>query len=118
MMNELNIYIKFDYEKFLTKVNNYFNDNEIDRKEYKRTVFAPEDKGYVISINRNNIYITYFNEEGLNIVNQFINENIVNQVIILQYNNQVDEVITNLKNRNTVIKEECSNSKILISSGV
>ena len=59
MMNELNIYIKFDYEKFLTKVNNYFNDNEIDifvmgddwkgkfdfLKDYCEVVYLPRTEG-------------------------------------------------------------------------
>lgn len=62
-MNELNIYKNFNYRKLLRTANIYFNSN---CKWYnKKTVFAPEDGNYTISINRYNIRICYWTDNSI-----------------------------------------------------
>ena len=57
-MNELNIYKKFSYKKTLKTANLYFNNNY---KWYnKKTVFAPQNGRYTISLNKYNVRICYW----------------------------------------------------------
>lgn len=77
-MNELNIYKKFNYKRILKIANLYFNNNY---KWYNaKTVFAPQNGGYTISLNKYNIRICYWlgdtieEEKSKEIIKEFILE--------------------------------------------
>lgn len=76
-MNELNIYDNFNYKKILKEVNLYFNGYY---KWYNaKTVFAPKEGKYTLSIDKWNIRICYWDEnspEGIKtkeLIKKFVN---------------------------------------------
>lgn len=84
-MNELNIYTNFNYRKILKSANLLFDGRYIHC--HAKTVFAPKNGTFSISLTRWNIRICYWNEnteQGMqekNLIKKFIEENFSDKTI-------------------------------------
>lgn len=84
-MNELNIYADFNYRKILKNANLLFDGHYFHC--HAKTIFAPKNGTFSISLNKWNIRICYWNEhteqgaKAKALIIKFIEENFSNKTI-------------------------------------
>lgn len=84
-MNEINIYVNYNYKKVKIQANLFFNKNF--NKFNAKTVFAPQEGTYSISLRKNNIRICYWEEntkhgqKNINTIKKFLTKVFKNHTI-------------------------------------